>query len=150
MAACIRRLTACPPLASDAWPVAGENRPIDVFRDDHVTTERQLAYRELVEILHDAKAGPCSDCGITYPIHVMQLDHRPGTRKAFGVSSVLWGKVDAGRDAAIAQHGSAKAALLLEIAKCDLVCANCHAERTFSRHTMPRVAWCRHYDVEGK
>lgn len=110
-----------------------------------MVTPREQAFRELVEILHDAKASPCTDCGQAYPIHVMQLDHRPGIGKAFNVSSVLWGKADPGRDAAIAEHGSAKDALIAEIAKCDLVCANCHAERTFSRHKMAPAPWCRHY-----
>jgi hypothetical protein len=110
-----------------------------------VTTTRQQAYQDLVEIVHEAKVGPCSDCGVTYPIHVMQLDHRPGSGKAFNVSSVLWGKRDPGRDAAAAELGSIVAALRAEIAKCDLVCANCHAERTFGRHVSPRVPWCSHY-----
>lgn len=100
----------------------------------------------LVEFLHDAKTGPCTDCGVQYPIHVMQLDHRPNTGKAFNVTSLLWGKKDAGRDAAIQNYGSAMAAARAEIAKCDLVCANCHAERTFSRHTAARPTWCTHYD----
>jgi hypothetical protein len=112
-----------------------------------MTTHRggRDAYRELVEIFHDAKAVPCMDCGVAYPIHVMQLDHRPGSGKSFNVSSVLWGKADAGRDAAIAALGSTKAALLAELAKCDPVCGNCHAERTFSRHVMAPAPWCRHY-----
>jgi hypothetical protein len=75
----------------------------------------------------------------------MQLDHRPGSGKPFGCGSILWGTRDAGRDQAIAALGSREAALRAEIAKCDLVCANCHAERTFSRHIAGRAPWCRHY-----
>lgn len=111
-----------------------------------MTTPRATAFRELVEILHDAKAHPCTDCGRQYPIHVMQLDHIPGRGKSFNTSSVLWGKADAGRDAAVAELG-AKAALLREIARCEPVCANCHAERTFSRHIAGRAGWCIHYAV---
>jgi hypothetical protein len=75
----------------------------------------------------------------------MQLDHRPGSGKPFGCGSILWGTRDAGRDQAIAALGSREAALRAEIAKCDLVCANCHAERAFSRHIAGRAPWCRHY-----
>ena len=112
-------------------------------------TPRQEAIRELAETLHDAKDGPCADCGRQYPIHVMQLDHRPGSGKRFHVSDPLWGKPSPGLDAAVAELGSAFAALRAEIAKCDRVCANCHAERTFRRRAdrRPEVqpSWCSHY-----
>ncbi len=66
------------------------------------------------------KAGrPCSDCGRTFPPVVMQWDHRPGTQKLFEISEA------AGR--------LSRAAILAEIGKCDLVCANCHAVRTEAR-----------------
>jgi len=104
---------------------------------------------ELAELLHDAKSGPCVDCGRQYPIHVMQLDHRPGTHKRFHVSDPLWGKPSPGLDAAAAELGSVVAAMRAEIDKCDLVCANCHAERTFRRGLAKRArvqpSWCRHY-----
>ena len=66
------------------------------------------------------KTKPCSDCGQTYPFYVMQFDHREGGVKVKSValmvySTTRWAKVEA------------------EIAKCDLVCANCHATRTWRR-----------------
>lgn len=58
---------------------------------------------------------PCVDCGETDRI-VLQFDHRDGTTKVDAVGTMLnresWG------------------ALLNEIAKCDVRCANCHRLRT--------------------
>jgi hypothetical protein len=114
-------------------------------------TPRQAVFQELVEILHEAKSTPCSDCGIAYPIHVMQLDHRPDSGKLFHCSDPLWGKPSPGLDRAVVIHGTVKAALLAEIAKCDPVCGNCHAERTFRRRRAEKryapPEWCIHYDA---
>jgi hypothetical protein len=88
---------------------------------------------DLAENLHDAKARPCADCGVQYPIHVMQLDHRPGSGKLFGCGDPLWGHPSPGLVKATAILGSVEAAMRAEIAKCDTVCANCHAERTYRR-----------------
>ena len=49
----------------------------------------------------------------------MQWDHKPGFEKLGDISADFW---DRTRDD-----------ILAEIAKCDLVCANCHAVRTFGR-----------------
>ena len=62
---------------------------------------------------------PCADCGLTFHFAAMQWDHRPGTVKLF----------DLGR--AIPRYS--REAILDEMAKCDLVCANCHAVRTYER-----------------
>lgn len=62
---------------------------------------------------------PCADCGRLYLPQVMQWDHKPGFEKLGDVSGDFWGR---GREEVLA-----------EIAKCDLVCANCHAIRTFTR-----------------
>jgi hypothetical protein len=63
--------------------------------------------------------NPCVDCGQHYPFYVMQYDHT-GDDKVMDVNRLTkqasWVRV------------------LAEIAKCDLVCANCHAARTFLRH----------------
>lgn len=64
------------------------------------------------------KSVPCTDCGVQYATWIMQFDHRPGTVKRFNVT----------------QGWSFKPELVLqEAAKCDVVCANCHADRTYRR-----------------
>jgi hypothetical protein len=52
----------------------------------------------------------------------MQWDHLPGTEKAAEVSNLL--------------RRLCKRRVLEEIAKCELVCANCHAVRTVSRRSL--------------
>ncbi len=61
---------------------------------------------------------PCTDCGRSYPPYVMEWDHLPGTIKKLVLS-----------DTRRAAH--AKKRILEELEKCELVCANCHRERTF-------------------
>ena len=69
--------------------------------------------------LLNLKVGrPCTDCGRTFPPEAMQWDHLPGFEKASDVSS-MWGR--------------STEEMLRELAKCELVCANCHAIRTFRR-----------------
>lgn len=71
------------------------------------------------EKLYELKRVPCADCKIQYPPYVMQFDHL-GIETKVGhladlVSTAAWKDV------------------LAEVAKCEVVCANCHAERTHSR-----------------
>lgn len=68
------------------------------------------------------KNKPCTDCGKSYPHYVMQFDHTEGDKE--DCVSVLVGK------------SKSKKTILDEIAKCELVCANCHAERTFRRREL--------------
>jgi hypothetical protein len=68
-----------------------------------------------------AKSGPCMDCGGVFHYSVMDLDHVRG-EKRFAL--------------ALAGHYS-KAVVEAEIAKCDLVCSNCHRMRTFKRRGGP-------------
>lgn len=60
----------------------------------------------------------CADCKISYPPHVLDFDHL-GDKK-FTISG--FGKVNKTVDE-----------IMLEIAKCDVVCANCHRIRTWAR-----------------
>lgn len=66
------------------------------------------------------KDNPCTDCGRRYPPHIMHWDHLPGTKK---VTSI--GRLKSAR--------AKKEVVLEELAKCELVCANCHANRTYER-----------------
>ena len=58
---------------------------------------------------------PCADCEETYPHYVMDFDHVRG-KKAHNVSSMMRKPTKTIWD---------------EIAKCELVCANCHRVRTY-------------------
>jgi len=67
----------------------------------------------------DAKKGkPCTDCGGYFPQCVLHWDHVPER----GPKLFNLGRADFSLDKVLA-----------EIAKCDLVCANCHAIRTWNR-----------------
>lgn len=64
---------------------------------------------------------PCVDCGKAYPYYVMEYDHVPERGpKLFNLSAVR------------ARHHT-EAQVLDEIDKCQIVCSNCHSERTHSR-----------------
>lgn len=63
---------------------------------------------------------PCSDCGGVFHYSAMEWDHRPGVAKFSELSSII-------------TKTNSRRRVLEEIAKCDLVCANCHAVRTFNR-----------------
>jgi hypothetical protein len=62
---------------------------------------------------------PCADCGGLFHHAAMQWDHLPGTEKVAELSTLF-------------RKGN-KRAFLLELAKCELVCSNCHAVRSFQR-----------------
>ena len=61
----------------------------------------------------------CKDCGETFPPHVMHWDHLPGHVKLDEIGSMVGSRR---RDA-----------ILTELKKCELVCANCHVMRTVRR-----------------
>ena len=65
---------------------------------------------------------PCTDCRQPFPYYILDFDHRPGVDKRFEIAKV--------------KRGNYKwETILQEIAKCDLVCANCHRRRTWQRAT---------------
>ena len=80
-----------------------------IYRDRH----RQ----EVVEFLRAAKAVPCTDCGVEHPYYVMHFDHVRGEKIRNLADTRSW----------------SFARVRAEIAKCEVVCANCHAERTHQR-----------------
>lgn len=96
---------------------------------------QQLRYRreawrkrhdEQTAILDGFRARPCMDCGVGFHLRVMQFDHRDPSRKRYVVSQM---------------PGRVKLVTLIEeIAKCDVVCANCHRVRTYWRR---QVTWAR-------
>lgn len=100
------------------------NRELALTRAMERSKRNKAAMRQLV---NDAKNGPCLDCGLRFPAAVMDFDHRPGEVKLRGVNELV------GRNAS-------EATIHTEIAKCDLVCANCHRIRTESRYVRSKRA----------
>jgi len=81
---------------------------------------RKVYRRELMAWYRALKSGPCVDCGSTFHHAAMHWDHLPGMSKRREVSNMVL-------------RGFRRKTILDEISKCDLVCANCHAVRTFDR-----------------
>lgn len=77
------------------------------------------ALKEWVASLKDNK--PCLDCGVAYRWWIMEFDHVRG-KKFRSISEMC-------------QRVFAKSTIASEIAKCDLVCSNCHQNRTFLRRS---------------
>lgn len=84
----------------------------------NVAEDRRRRYRENRSIVDEikVKAG-CIDCKKSYPAHVLDFDH-VRDKKRFNIGNAI--------------HSSLET-LYEEIAKCDIVCANCHRERTHKR-----------------
>ena len=76
-------------------------------------------WRWQAELLSELRDVPCADCGHRYPPHVMDFDHRDPGAKGATVTRM------------IGRAGTAR--ILDEVAKCDIVCANCHRARTYNR-----------------
>jgi hypothetical protein len=79
-------------------------------RYEHTKRRRSM----LREHMRRAKDKPCADCGVRYPYYVMQFDHLGD--KSFTIGQDYF------------KYSLSK--LEEEIAKCEVVCANCHAIRT--------------------
>lgn len=77
--------------------------------------------RKKKTLLVEMFGGKCLDCGYGAHWTALQFDHRDPAQKKFTISGGA---------------GVAKAwnVLVEEARKCDLVCANCHAIRTFMQH----------------
>lgn len=74
--------------------------------------------KENAAFINKLKDKPCTDCGATYPAYVMEFDHLNGETKK---TNVAW------------MRGWSKPGILAEVAKCEVVCANCHRIRTHTR-----------------
>lgn len=75
---------------------------------------------EKILFINAHKARPCIDCGHEFPPCAMDFDHVRGIKR---------------RNVALMKTNSYQT-ISEEIAKCDLVCANCHRVRTWKRGGM--------------
>lgn len=91
-----------------------------LWRSRHPAQTKALAEGQRLKklaVVQAKKNVPCADCGQIFPPVVMDFDHIG--EKSFTIS---------GRISARSIEG-----LLAEIAKCEVVCANCHRLRTHAR-----------------
>lgn len=78
-------------------------------------------YRKRLQDMVDAlKDAPCTDCGHRFPPKAMDFDHLDASTKVANVSTLL-------------VRATSSQKILEEIAKCELVCSNCHRLRTAKR-----------------
>ena len=80
---------------------------------------RAALWKVQSDLLAALRDVPCADCGGRFPKAAMDFDHRDPAAKKYTVSRML---LRASTDE-----------ILVEAAKCDVVCANCHRMRTFRR-----------------
>jgi hypothetical protein len=90
-------------------------------KESHILSQKKRRSQKRDYVQQAKMANPaCTDCGIEYPYYVLDYDHLPQFEKSFPLSS------SGVKDRSIE---SIKA----EIAKCELVCSNCHRHRTYVR-----------------
>ena len=102
-----------PPTASKSQRWAARN-PEYVAERNRLKRERVRVHTARLAVLKDV---PCADCGGKFPPECMDFDHVRG-EKLFLVGSAGQRSIE-DVDA--------------EIAKCDVICANCHRTRTKKR-----------------
>jgi hypothetical protein len=78
-------------------------------------SERGSKIRKNRALMRRMKDVPCADCGNRFHPVCMDFDHRDPALKTRGLAAMAHQSTDT---------------ILVEIAKCDVVCANCHRIRT--------------------
>lgn len=108
------------------YPMSWCNECVVEYRKDYQKNNYDPVYRKKLDdqrrdrgrlIIREAKDKPCTDCHTKYPFYVMQFDH-----------------ISNNKEHTIARMIQKKSEIIMaEIDKCEVVCANCHAERTYKR-----------------
>ena len=83
-------------------------------------------YEQRRAFIDKIKAVPCAVCGLEYPSYVMEFHHRNPMTKDFKISTSL-------------VYYNAKV-IMQEIAKCDILCANCHRMKEWGTQGLRRAA----------
>lgn len=83
-----------------------------------VCAKSRLVGDEKMKKIEELKSQPCTDCGNTFPTVCMDFDHKEGETKSFNLSRARWKRWEEIEE---------------ELAKCELVCSNCHRVRTLNR-----------------
>lgn len=90
----------------------------DLHRENVSRRKNSERVRQRALLKEYKEKTPCSDCNLLWPSYVLDFDH-VGDNKSYNVSRM------------VGTFNDEK--LWMEIAKCELVCANCHRVRTHNR-----------------
>lgn len=94
------------------------NREKSIKASMDFINNRRKENREYTNLIKSS--SPCTDCQIKYPPYVMQFDHLDAKAKVDSVANLVGAGVSLQK-------------IKDEIAKCELVCSNCHWIRTHNR-----------------
>lgn len=104
---------------ADPRNVASKRRHYERNRERYIAQAKAAKQALVDEVRAIKESTPCADCGERHPYYVMQFDHI-GDDKVADIARLLY-------------RGAGRPTVLAEIAKCEVVCANCHAVRTWKR-----------------
>lgn len=107
------RCLSCAAAAQKAYHDSPKGRA--AIRDQRI--RRRAVLRELV---NSHKNVPCTDCGQRFPLICMDFDHLGAEPKEDEISTMV-------------HRLTSEKRILAEIAKCEVVCSNCHRVRTLER-----------------
>lgn len=94
-------------------------------RAEQIARVKKQGDRLREEVRQYKETRACVDCAQFYPYYVMDFDHVNGEKKS-AVADII-------------KSNSSRTAVFAEIAKCELVCANCHRIRTHNRRRQSEV-----------
>lgn len=129
-------MTSKPEYGTRYRATAKGKRTARKYRRRYLLTPKGIARRKKklkahrtsrVALIQAIKNVPCADCGGKFDPVCMDFDHRPG-------------EIKVGNIARLATRSMNLETLRREIAKCDIVCANCHRLRTKNRGWNSRPA----------
>ena len=92
------------------------NRDLHIRRVYASTSKRRTL---LMRRVNELKTRPCTDCGVQYPPYIMDFD-QIADEKLDDVCAMRRRMMDWEK-------------ILAEVAKCEVVCSNCHRSRTYFR-----------------
>lgn len=100
-------------------------RPAATAGSSRSLARKRKVWRAQARMLDRLRDRPCADCSGRFAACAMDFDHRDPRSKRSAVTRM------------IGRAGTAR--ILDEVAKCDIVCANCHRLRTFDRRSAGSV-----------
>lgn len=89
-------------------------------KEKAINRRKQSRHKNIAFVRNAKQGKKCVDCREDYPYWILEFDHLPGHEKLFTIGGRN------SRDYSIEQ-------LTAEMAKCEIVCSNCHKDRTYRR-----------------